>query len=117
MEGDVDAARHRDLLADQPLRGGGVVVQDVADVARLPAGVADGVAGVLDLEPGELLVVGVDDRGEGAQQPARARPGATSRQAGKASWARLDRGVGVGLGRPTAPREAAPVAGLTRSSS
>ena len=45
-------------MAEQPLRRAGVVGDDVAEVARLPAGVADRVAGVDDLELGELL----DDR-------------------------------------------------------
>ena len=48
----------------------GVVGQDVADVAGLPAGVADRVAGVAHLELRELLEVGVDLVGEPAQQPA-----------------------------------------------
>ena len=63
------AAGDRDLPAEQPLRRGGVVVQHVADVARLPAGVADRVAGVGHLERGQVLEVGVDGLGEPAQQP------------------------------------------------
>ena len=45
-ERDVDAAGDRDLPAEEPLGRRGVVVEAVADVAGLPAGVADGVAGV-----------------------------------------------------------------------
>ena len=67
-EGDVDAAGDRDLAAEQPFRRRGVIVQDVADVARLPARVADRVAGAADLEPGELLDVPVDGVGEAPQQ-------------------------------------------------
>ena len=74
-EGDVDAAGHRDLPAEEALGCGGVVVQAVADVARLPAGVADRVAGVLDLEPGQLLDVRVDDGGERSAAAGPARPG------------------------------------------
>ncbi len=70
LEGDVDAAGDRDLPAEQPLGRGGVVVEHVADVAGLPAGVADGVPGVAHLERGELLDGAVDRRGEPAQQPA-----------------------------------------------
>ena len=69
VEGDVDATGDRDLLAEEALGCGGVVVQAVADVARLPAGVADRVAGVGHLELGQLLDVRVDDGGERAQQP------------------------------------------------
>jgi hypothetical protein len=68
VEGDVHPALDRDLPAEQALGRGGVVVQAVTDVARLPAGVADRVARVVDLEPRELLDVGVHHRGEGAQQ-------------------------------------------------
>ena len=70
MEGDVDAAGDRDLPAEQALRRGAVVGQHVADVAGLPARVADGVAGVGHLELGQLLEVRVDRVGEAAQQPA-----------------------------------------------
>ena len=75
-ERHVEAAGHRDLATEQPLGGGGVVVEAVADVAGLPAGVADGVAGVLDLEPRQLLDVRVDDGGEAtaAAGPARRAP-------------------------------------------
>ena len=37
-EGDVDPTRHRDLSAEQPLRRGGVVVEDVARRCRPPSG-------------------------------------------------------------------------------
>ena len=68
VERDVGAAGDRDLPAEQPLGRPGVVVQAVADVAGLPPGVAPGVAGVADLELGQLVDVRVDDRGEPAQQ-------------------------------------------------
>ena len=44
MEGDVDAAGHRDLAAAVALGRRGVVLEHVADVAGLPAGVPDHVA-------------------------------------------------------------------------
>ena len=87
VEGDVDAAGDRDLPAEHPLGRAGVVVQAVADVARLPARVAPGVAGVAHLQLGELLDVVVDDaRRSGAAAAARS-PGARWRQVWKASWA------------------------------
>jgi hypothetical protein len=60
----------------QPLRRGRVVVEDVADVAGLPAGVADGVPGVAHLQLRQLLEWRRHGR-EPAQQPARS-PGATA---------------------------------------
>lgn len=68
-EGDVEPARDRDLAAGQALHSPGGVVEEVADVARLPAGVAEGVARLLHLQPGEFLDVVIDDGGEAAQQP------------------------------------------------
>ena len=73
VERHVKPAGDRDLLADQPLRSGGVVVQHVADVARLPARVADRVAGVRDLQLRQMLEVGADFLGEPAQQPGTVR--------------------------------------------
>ncbi len=69
VERDVDAAGHRDLLAEQPLGRRAVVGQDVADVARLPAGVPDRVPGVAHLELGQFLQVVLDLLGEAPQQP------------------------------------------------
>ena len=103
-EGDVDPARHRDLPAEQPLRGGGVVVQDVADVAGLPAGVADGVAGVAHLELGQLLDVIIHQTRRTGAAAGPAPPGRSSRQAGKARSAALDRASVSGRGRPARPR-------------
>ena len=71
VEGQVDAAGHGDLAPAVPLGRGGVVLQHVPHVARLPAGIADHVAGVGHLEPGQLLAVGVHGRREAPQQ---ARP-------------------------------------------
>ena len=88
VEGDVDAAGHRDLPAEQPLGRAGVVVEAVADVARLPARVAPGVAGVAHLELGELLDVRVDDGGEAAQQRRALARARSALQAGKAACAR-----------------------------
>ena len=50
VEGDVEAAGHRDLPAAVALGGAGVELEHVAHVARLPAGVPDHVAGVGHLE-------------------------------------------------------------------
>ncbi len=50
LEGDVHAAGDRDLSAQLALRRAGVIVEDVADVARLPARVGDGVPRVRHLE-------------------------------------------------------------------
>ena len=61
MEGDVDSPSHRDLVTEHPLGRARVVGKDVAHVPRLPAGVADRVAGVAHLELRELLVVLVDE--------------------------------------------------------
>ena len=86
-EGDVDAAGHRDLPAEQPLRRRAVVGQDVADVAGLPAGVADRVAGVAHLELRELLEVGVD-RSANRRSSRPRSAGATCRHVSKARRAR-----------------------------
>ena len=84
VERHVHPAGHRNLRADQPLRRAGVVVEHVSDVARLPAGVADGVTGVAYLQVGQFL----DVRSRPALPSAaavgpgrRARPGATSSNA------------------------------------
>ncbi len=68
VERDVQAARHRNLLARQAFRAGRVELQDVADVAGLPLGVADRVPGVGDLQRRQFVDVGIDDRREGAQR-------------------------------------------------
>ena len=67
VERHVDAARHRDLPAGQPFRCARVVVEDVADVARLPAGVADRVPRVADLKGGERLDMTVHSGREATQ--------------------------------------------------
>ena len=95
VEGHVDAAGHRDLPPGQPLRRAGVVVEHVADVAGLPAGVADGVPGVAHLQLGQLVEVLVHHGGEAAQQPCPV-PRRDGRQAGKARARTLDRRVGLG---------------------
>src|SRR4051812_41492050 len=93
--GGGQAAGDRNLPSAQPLRRTGVVVEDVTDVARLPARVADGVAGVGDLELRELLAGAVDRGRETPQQP---RPVARGDVApALESQARsADRGVGGG---------------------
>ena len=83
LEGDVEAAGDRDLPAEEPLGCRRVVAQHVDDVAGLPPGVADRVAGVGDLERGELLVVLLDDVGEAAQQQPAVGRGSPPRQAGR----------------------------------
>ena len=86
LERHVEAAGDRDLPAEQPLRRRRVVAQDVADVAGLPARVADGVAGVAHLELGQLLVVArrPGRRTDATAGPGRpGRPAATSRTPGR----------------------------------
>ncbi len=68
-EGDVQPAGHRDLAPGQPFHSPGRVLQQVADVAGLPGGVADGVAGLGDLQGGEFGDVHVHLVGEAPQQP------------------------------------------------
>ncbi len=68
VEREVDAAGHGYLLADVAFDAPGVVVEDVADVARLPARVANGVARVGDLEECQIFEVGIDGLGKAAQQ-------------------------------------------------
>src|SRR5581483_6415566 len=58
LDGDVPAAGHRDLLAEEAFGAAGRVQQQIA-----------GVAGLWDLQPGEFLEVRVDGVGEAAQQP------------------------------------------------
>ena len=68
LEGDIEAARDRDLLAEQPLRCRGVIAQDIDDIARLPARIADRMAGIAHLEAREFLGVRLDHIREPAQQ-------------------------------------------------
>ena len=68
VERDVDATGNRDLPTALALGCGGVELDHVAHVARLPAGVADHVARIGHLECGELLGVGVHGGGEAAEQ-------------------------------------------------
>ena len=51
------------------LRGSGVEVEDVADIARLPSGVANGVPRVSDFKLRQFFNVRVNDGGETSQQP------------------------------------------------
>lgn len=92
-----------DLAAGEPLHSPGRVVEQVADVAGLPAGVADGVSGLADLQAGEFLDVLVDDGGEAAQEagpvgggrgrPAALRPvGAQHRGVDLVAGGPVDRG-------------------------
>lgn len=54
--------------AAEPLDSPGGEFEQIADVARFPPGVGEGVVGLTDLQPGQLLAVFVDGRGEAAQQ-------------------------------------------------
>ena len=94
---DVQAAGDRDLAAGQPLHSPGRVVEQVADVAGLPAGVADGVPGLADLQPGQFLEVFVDGGGEAAQQPG-AVAGREGGPGGLGRGGAYDGGVDVGGG-------------------
>ncbi len=67
VEGDVDAAGHRDLRPQHPLRGSGVVVEHVADVSGLPARRSDRMPGVAHLDTRQLLDGAVHGRREPAQ--------------------------------------------------
>ena len=91
VEGDVHAPRDRDLAPEEPLRRPRVVGEHVADVARLPAGVRDRVAGVRHLESRQLLVGPVHDLREAAQQPGpiARRDGPPSREGGGRAGDRL----------------------------
>ena len=101
VEGDVEAAGHGDLPAAVALGCGGVELEHVADVARLPAGVPDHVAGVGHLEGGQLVEVGVDGGGEAAQQagPVPRGHGPPGLEGGGGP-----RDGGVGLARRSGPR-------------
>ena len=68
LEGHVDATGHGYLSAEQALGRAAVVLQHVRDVVHFPAGVADGVAGVHDLEQCEFILMGTHDIGEATQQ-------------------------------------------------
>ena len=101
VEGDVQAAGHRDLPAGQPLRRARVVVEHVADVARLPAGVADGVPGVAHLQRGQLLA--------GARPPAAANRAQQPRPVPRRHPPpRLERGAARAIAASTSASVAAP---------
>ncbi|GAA3241071.1 hypothetical protein GCM10020256_63680 [Streptomyces thermocoprophilus] len=93
----VEAAGYGDLAAGQAFHSPGGVVEQVADVAGLPAGVADGVPGLADLQPGQFLQVAVDGGGEPAQQP-RPVAGRQRGPAGLGAGGAGDGGVHVGGG-------------------
>ena len=67
VERDVDPSGDRDLLADHALGSARVVVQNVANVAGLPASRPDRVPGVRHLEQRQFLDVGLDGRRKAAQ--------------------------------------------------
>ncbi len=91
VERQVDTAGNRYLEPAVPLGRGGVVLEHVAHVACLPAGVADDVTGVRHLQQSQLLAVRIHRGGKAAQQ------------AGPVAWChvppRLERGGGAGDGR------------------
>ncbi len=68
-EGDAPAAGHRDLAAGVAFRGGREVLEHVAHLLRLAAGLADRVAGLADFQFGEFLDPAVDGVGDRAQHP------------------------------------------------
>ncbi len=94
LEGHVDAARDRDLPPEQAFRRGGVVVEDVAYVARLPPRVRDRVTGVAHLELRQFLERSVDGGGEPAQQTSPVG-GRDLSPAVEGSLRAFDRGVGL----------------------
>ena len=68
LERHVDATGHRNLATEEALGGAAVVLQNIGDVVDLPPGIADGVAGVDDLQKCELILVRTHDVGEAAQK-------------------------------------------------
>lgn len=99
QDGEVDAAGDRDLPAQQAFDTARAVVEEIAHIARLPAGVADGVTGLADLGEGQFLDVFVDDGGEPAQQPGAVggcRRGPDALGGGGAGDGRVDVGGGGG---------------------
>src|SRR5215212_4530913 len=67
-EGDVNAARDGDAVAEKALWHPGVVVEGLGDHLHLSARVAYGLACVLRLQPRQVLPLGVEGVGEAAQQ-------------------------------------------------
>ena len=64
MEGHVHATLDGNLLADEPLGRCRVVLEDIRNVLRFPPSLPNGVAGIGNLDLGELLVVLGDDAGK-----------------------------------------------------
>ena len=72
-----------------------VVIEDIADIPRLPPGIANGVPGIGDFELSEWLEIGVDQRGEAPKQSRPiARRHTTPRLEGVRSC--LDGDIGLG---------------------
>ena len=65
---EIDTSGDRYLETAVPLGCGGVVLEHVAHIARLPTGIPDDVAGIRHLEHGQFLPVGVHRCGKTAQQ-------------------------------------------------
>ena len=64
MERHVHAALDGNLLADEPFGRCCVVLEDIRNVLRFPPGLPNGVAGIGNLDLGELLVALGDDAGK-----------------------------------------------------
>jgi hypothetical protein len=84
VEGDVQPAGHRDLLAAQSFRRRRVVQQHVADLPGLPLGRPDGMARAAHLEAGQFVCGGVHGRrrtraASGRGPPARPRASSAAR--------------------------------------
>ena len=90
--------RDRDRLAEDLVGGAGVVVEDEAHPGDLAARAGDRLADVPALELGQLLGVGLDQRGELGQRPAAlaGRPGRPALAVVERAPGGLDRPVDVG---------------------
>ena len=87
VERQVDATGNGDLEPAVALGRGSVVLEHVAHVARLPAGIPDDVAGVRHLQQGQLLAGASTAAAKRRSKRARS-PGATCRHVSKAVAAR-----------------------------
>ena len=112
MKRQVDATGDGYLEPTVPFGCGSVVLEHVAHIARLPAGIPNDVAGIRHLEQGQFLAVRIHSGGKAAQQ---ARPVARCHMS-----PRLEGGRGAGNGRvdlrPTErrnPSDALPCRGVS----
>ncbi len=93
-ERDVDAPRDRDRVAVVLVDGTGVEVEHLRDHADLAAGAGDRLAGIRRLEPGQRLMVLLDEGCQPAEQSAAVggSDGAPAREGGLRAG---DRSIGL----------------------